>query len=187
MCVCFCVCLQVIDPFESSDPSRWPDEYTRQQLIEECRESSAGPFILVNNSPIYNNRVHVSVSPSCCTEHIKENQVACDQYKCLLSHLSVYYMLMLPLCPHGGAVGAGRASVWHSQPAHLCGSVRVPAAAAGEPTGRRQHPGAGESLPERRERHSSLLLPETSTQTHPLSSGKYSLIYLLNFIFHLYL
>uniref|UniRef100_A0A3B4WL29 NACHT and WD repeat domain-containing protein 2-like n=1 Tax=Seriola lalandi dorsalis TaxID=1841481 RepID=A0A3B4WL29_SERLL len=33
-------------PFESSDPSRWPDEYTRQQLIKECRESSAGPFLL---------------------------------------------------------------------------------------------------------------------------------------------
>ncbi|XP_018543414.1 NACHT and WD repeat domain-containing protein 2 [Lates calcarifer] len=38
--------VRVIDPFESSDPSRWPDEYTRQQLIEECRESSAGPFLL---------------------------------------------------------------------------------------------------------------------------------------------
>ncbi|XP_023254492.1 NACHT and WD repeat domain-containing protein 2-like [Seriola lalandi dorsalis] len=38
--------VRVIDPFESSDPSRWPDEYTRQQLIKECRESSAGPFLL---------------------------------------------------------------------------------------------------------------------------------------------
>uniref|UniRef100_A0A665UJI3 Uncharacterized protein n=1 Tax=Echeneis naucrates TaxID=173247 RepID=A0A665UJI3_ECHNA len=36
----------VIDPYESSDPSRWPDEHTRQQLIKECRESSAGPFLL---------------------------------------------------------------------------------------------------------------------------------------------
>ncbi|XP_036933089.1 NACHT and WD repeat domain-containing protein 2 isoform X2 [Acanthopagrus latus] len=36
----------VIDPFESSDPSRWPDETTRQQLIKECRESSVGPFLL---------------------------------------------------------------------------------------------------------------------------------------------
>ncbi|XP_041653970.1 NACHT and WD repeat domain-containing protein 2-like [Cheilinus undulatus] len=38
--------LRVIDPFESSDPSRWPDENIRRQLIEECRESSAGPFLL---------------------------------------------------------------------------------------------------------------------------------------------
>ncbi|TNN01916.1 hypothetical protein fugu_011298 [Takifugu bimaculatus] len=38
--------VRVIDPFESSDPSRWPDEDTRQQIINECRESSAGPFIL---------------------------------------------------------------------------------------------------------------------------------------------
>nr|XP_046244792.1 NACHT and WD repeat domain-containing protein 2-like isoform X2 [Scatophagus argus] len=37
---------RVIDPFESSDPSCWPDENTRQQLIAECRESSAGPFLL---------------------------------------------------------------------------------------------------------------------------------------------
>ncbi|XP_034460613.1 NACHT and WD repeat domain-containing protein 2 [Hippoglossus hippoglossus] len=36
----------VIDPFESSDRSRWPDENTRQQLINECRESSSGPFLL---------------------------------------------------------------------------------------------------------------------------------------------
>ncbi|CAG13727.1 unnamed protein product, partial [Tetraodon nigroviridis] len=40
----------VIDPFEASDRSRWPDENTRQQLINECRESSAGPFLLVNKS-----------------------------------------------------------------------------------------------------------------------------------------
>ncbi|KAM4566138.1 NACHT and WD repeat domain-containing protein 2 [Odontesthes bonariensis] len=38
--------VRVIDPFESSDSSCWPDENTRQQLIEECRESSAGPFLL---------------------------------------------------------------------------------------------------------------------------------------------
>ncbi|XP_055370184.1 LOW QUALITY PROTEIN: NACHT and WD repeat domain-containing protein 2 [Betta splendens] len=38
--------VRVVDPFESSDPSRWPDENTRQQLIAECRESSAGPFLL---------------------------------------------------------------------------------------------------------------------------------------------
>ncbi|XP_028276208.1 NACHT and WD repeat domain-containing protein 2 isoform X2 [Parambassis ranga] len=38
--------VRLIDPFESSDPSRWPDENTRRQLIEECRESSAGPFLL---------------------------------------------------------------------------------------------------------------------------------------------
>lgn len=40
--------LQVIDPFESSDPRRWPDENTRQRLITECRKSSAGPYLLVN-------------------------------------------------------------------------------------------------------------------------------------------
>ncbi|XP_038548605.1 NACHT and WD repeat domain-containing protein 2 isoform X1 [Micropterus salmoides] len=38
--------VRAIDPFESSDPSRWPDENTRQQLIKDCRESSAGPFLL---------------------------------------------------------------------------------------------------------------------------------------------
>ncbi|XP_020495629.2 NACHT and WD repeat domain-containing protein 2-like [Labrus bergylta] len=38
--------LRVIDPFESSDSSRWPDIKIRQQLIKECRESSAGPFLL---------------------------------------------------------------------------------------------------------------------------------------------
>lgn len=43
-----CLCRQVIDPFESSDPSRWPDEDTRHQMIHECRGSSAGPFLLVN-------------------------------------------------------------------------------------------------------------------------------------------
>ncbi|XP_062275307.1 NACHT and WD repeat domain-containing protein 2-like [Scomber scombrus] len=37
---------RVIDPYESSDPSRWPDDNSRQQLIKECRESSAGPFLL---------------------------------------------------------------------------------------------------------------------------------------------
>uniref|UniRef100_A0A3P9L417 Nephrocystin 3-like N-terminal domain-containing protein n=1 Tax=Oryzias latipes TaxID=8090 RepID=A0A3P9L417_ORYLA len=38
--------VRVIDPFESSDPRRWPDENTRQRLITECRESSAGPYLL---------------------------------------------------------------------------------------------------------------------------------------------
>ncbi|XP_054457796.1 NACHT and WD repeat domain-containing protein 2 [Anoplopoma fimbria] len=38
--------VRVIDPFESSDPCHWPDEKTRQQLIKECRDSSAGPFLL---------------------------------------------------------------------------------------------------------------------------------------------
>uniref|UniRef100_A0A3B3E0C5 Uncharacterized protein n=1 Tax=Oryzias melastigma TaxID=30732 RepID=A0A3B3E0C5_ORYME len=28
------------------DPRRWPDENTRRRLITECRESSAGPFLL---------------------------------------------------------------------------------------------------------------------------------------------
>uniref|UniRef100_A0A087XAM0 NACHT domain-containing protein n=1 Tax=Poecilia formosa TaxID=48698 RepID=A0A087XAM0_POEFO len=38
--------VRLIDPFESSDPSCWPDTNTRQQLIEECRKNSAGPFLL---------------------------------------------------------------------------------------------------------------------------------------------
>ncbi|XP_037315873.2 NACHT and WD repeat domain-containing protein 2-like [Pungitius pungitius] len=38
--------VRVIDPFESIDPCHWPDEYTRKQLIKECRKSSAGPFLL---------------------------------------------------------------------------------------------------------------------------------------------
>ncbi|XP_008284935.1 leucine-rich repeat and WD repeat-containing protein KIAA1239 [Stegastes partitus] len=38
--------VRVIDPFESSDPRHWPDESSRQQLIQECRENSAGPFLL---------------------------------------------------------------------------------------------------------------------------------------------
>ncbi|XP_056138863.1 NACHT and WD repeat domain-containing protein 2-like [Lampris incognitus] len=38
--------VRVIDPFESSDPSRWPDQTVRQQLMQECRESSAGPFFI---------------------------------------------------------------------------------------------------------------------------------------------
>ncbi|KAF3692862.1 NACHT and WD repeat domain-containing protein 2 [Channa argus] len=38
--------VRVIDPFESRDPSHWPDEHTRRQLITECRQSSAGPFLL---------------------------------------------------------------------------------------------------------------------------------------------
>ncbi|XP_028321589.1 NACHT and WD repeat domain-containing protein 2 isoform X2 [Gouania willdenowi] len=38
--------VRVIDPFESTDSSCWPDENTRQQLIRECRERSAGLFFL---------------------------------------------------------------------------------------------------------------------------------------------
>ncbi|KAM9318052.1 NACHT and WD repeat domain-containing protein 2 isoform 1-T2 [Pholidichthys leucotaenia] len=38
--------IRVIDPFESSDPSHWPDTATRRQMIQECRESSAGPFLV---------------------------------------------------------------------------------------------------------------------------------------------
>ncbi|KAK5868545.1 hypothetical protein PBY51_009548 [Eleginops maclovinus] len=38
--------VRVIDPFESNDSSSWPDENSRQQLIEECRKSSTGPFLL---------------------------------------------------------------------------------------------------------------------------------------------
>ncbi|XP_038150830.1 NACHT and WD repeat domain-containing protein 2-like [Cyprinodon tularosa] len=38
--------VRLIDPFESSDPKCWPDANTRQQLIEECRKNSAGPFLL---------------------------------------------------------------------------------------------------------------------------------------------
>ncbi|KAK1900183.1 NACHT and WD repeat domain containing protein 2 [Dissostichus eleginoides] len=38
--------VRVLDPFESSDSSSWPEENSRQQLIEECRKSSSGPFLL---------------------------------------------------------------------------------------------------------------------------------------------
>ncbi|XP_061781829.1 NACHT and WD repeat domain-containing protein 2-like [Nerophis lumbriciformis] len=38
--------VRVIDPFESSHPSQWPDANTRKDLIKECRESSCGPFLL---------------------------------------------------------------------------------------------------------------------------------------------
>ncbi|XP_055003997.1 NACHT and WD repeat domain-containing protein 2 isoform X2 [Boleophthalmus pectinirostris] len=38
--------VRVIDPFESPDLSKWPDEKSRKQMIKECRESSAGPFLL---------------------------------------------------------------------------------------------------------------------------------------------
>ncbi|KAJ0022159.1 hypothetical protein NQD34_009649 [Periophthalmus magnuspinnatus] len=38
--------VRVIDPFESPDLSKWPDENSRKQMIKECRESSAGPFLL---------------------------------------------------------------------------------------------------------------------------------------------
>uniref|UniRef100_A0A3Q3FW50 NACHT and WD repeat domain-containing protein 2-like n=1 Tax=Labrus bergylta TaxID=56723 RepID=A0A3Q3FW50_9LABR len=44
--------LRVIDPFESSDSSRWPDIKIRQQLIKECRESSAGPFLLYGTASL---------------------------------------------------------------------------------------------------------------------------------------
>ncbi|XP_061136572.1 NACHT and WD repeat domain-containing protein 2 [Syngnathus typhle] len=37
---------RVIDPHESIHRSHWPCEKTRKELIEECRESSAGPFLL---------------------------------------------------------------------------------------------------------------------------------------------
>ncbi len=80
-------------------------------------------------------------------------------------------MLLLLLCPHGGAAGSGGTSVWHSQSARPGEGVRVPAAAAGEPAGGRRHPGAGESVPEGREHRPSLLPPEASTQTRQLSSG----------------
>lgn len=83
-------------------------------------------------------------------------------------------MLPFLLCPHGGAAGPGRTSVWHSLSTCPGGGVRVPAAAAGEPAGGRQHPGAGESVSEGREHHPSLLLPETSTQTHLPSPGDHT-------------
>ncbi|CAN9511577.1 unnamed protein product [Ophioblennius macclurei] len=38
--------VRLIDPFESSDRGRWPDQSSRQQLIRDCREESAGPFLL---------------------------------------------------------------------------------------------------------------------------------------------
>ncbi|XP_059931775.1 NACHT and WD repeat domain-containing protein 2-like isoform X2 [Gadus macrocephalus] len=38
--------LMVIDPCESSDPRRWPDQRTRQQLIYECQNNSNGPYLL---------------------------------------------------------------------------------------------------------------------------------------------
>ncbi|XP_077423035.1 NACHT and WD repeat domain-containing protein 2 [Vanacampus margaritifer] len=37
---------RVIDPHESIHPSHWPGENTRKELIKECRENSAGPFLL---------------------------------------------------------------------------------------------------------------------------------------------
>lgn len=80
-------------------------------------------------------------------------------------------MLLSLLCPHGGAAGTGRSSVWHSQSACPGGGVGVPASLAGKPAGGRQHPGAGEGVPEGREQHPSLLLPETCTHTRLLSSG----------------
>nr|XP_057935011.1 NACHT and WD repeat domain-containing protein 2 isoform X2 [Doryrhamphus excisus] len=54
MTVAFTCCIKqtkrqqlcVIDPYESSHPSQWPDENTRKALIKECRESSTGPFFL---------------------------------------------------------------------------------------------------------------------------------------------
>ncbi|XP_061537367.1 NACHT and WD repeat domain-containing protein 2-like isoform X2 [Phycodurus eques] len=44
---------RVIDPHESINPSRWPDENTRNELIKNCRESSAGPFLLALIGPEY--------------------------------------------------------------------------------------------------------------------------------------
>ncbi|KAK0142594.1 NACHT and WD repeat domain-containing protein 2 [Merluccius polli] len=38
--------LTVTDPYESSDPNRWPDRRTRRQLIEQCQNTSNGPFLL---------------------------------------------------------------------------------------------------------------------------------------------
>lgn len=38
--------LTVTDPYESSDPRRWPDQRTRQRLIAECQSNSNGPFLL---------------------------------------------------------------------------------------------------------------------------------------------
>ncbi|CAL8335111.1 unnamed protein product [Boreogadus saida] len=38
--------LMVIDPCESSDPRRWPDQRTRQQLIYDCQNNSNGPYLL---------------------------------------------------------------------------------------------------------------------------------------------
>lgn len=78
--------------------------------------------------------------------------------------------------PHGGAAGSGRTSVWHSPSARSGAGVRVRAAAAALSGGRHQHPGAGEGLPEGREHHPYLLLPESSTQTHLVFSGNYVII-----------
>lgn len=78
-------------------------------------------------------------------------------------------MLLFLLCPHNDAAGSDRTSVWHSQYTCPGGGVRVPVAAAGGAAGGRQHPGAGESVPEGREHHTSVLLSET----HLLSSGNH--------------
>ncbi|KAL0973474.1 hypothetical protein UPYG_G00204420 [Umbra pygmaea] len=37
---------KVIDPYEDIDPRTWPDQRTRQNLIQECRETSAGPYLV---------------------------------------------------------------------------------------------------------------------------------------------
>ncbi|XP_055751054.1 NACHT and WD repeat domain-containing protein 2-like [Salvelinus fontinalis] len=37
---------KVIDPYEASDPRTGPDQQTRQQLLQACRESSDGPYLV---------------------------------------------------------------------------------------------------------------------------------------------
>ncbi|KAJ7995331.1 hypothetical protein DPEC_G00243440 [Dallia pectoralis] len=37
---------RVIDPYENSDPRTWPDQRTRHNLVQECREVSAGPYLV---------------------------------------------------------------------------------------------------------------------------------------------
>ena len=56
--ICVHAFLQVIDPCESSDPRRWPDQRTRQQLIYECQNNSNGPYLLVG----YHTRMIYKIS-----------------------------------------------------------------------------------------------------------------------------
>ncbi|XP_028978125.2 NACHT and WD repeat domain-containing protein 2 [Esox lucius] len=37
---------KVIDPHENSDPRTWPDQWTRHNLLQECRGNSAGPYFV---------------------------------------------------------------------------------------------------------------------------------------------
>uniref|UniRef100_A0A674ACP0 NACHT and WD repeat domain-containing protein 2-like n=1 Tax=Salmo trutta TaxID=8032 RepID=A0A674ACP0_SALTR len=37
---------KVIDPYEASDPRTGPDQQTRQKLLQACRESSDGPYLV---------------------------------------------------------------------------------------------------------------------------------------------